>query len=401
MRRMTMAVLLLVAIVAWSLDSRAAAPVPDQAHLLYTYLKNKDKTGPDKFRKKLLRMTRQYLEAYLATYPWKGDLSDLEAVQVVPYDMDEDEGDELFILFTGGPQVPGQPDYAVMLLDWSPDKWLFLPVFHDGWWQSGGPQSGDEGAVTRKIEYWGLRWMDGRPVAVGQRVADQVGPGTVKGHSEEIVLAWFDWKNSEMMESVPVRYTKSGATDCAEVAEEMKSYEAFVDVDWDNDVELVVYDVYKAEQSKKLSNARKCSTVPNKPAKKEHWLGIIIHDLEGGEFKQITGDKSRKLVLRLGELGWLDAEPFVAVLGIYENAEDAFAAKAALHDVDLSTTWLFRAGKFSTFIGNRIIVSSVPYFDKKMAKRACESFKEKAAACTVIKLGEQPSEEFYKKFEKK
>jgi hypothetical protein len=398
------AILLLgLVLLAWPLDSfaRKPLPVPDQAHLLYTYVKNKQKAKPERFAKNLLKKTRKYLEAYLATYPWKGDMKDFEAVQVVPYDMDSDEGSELFILFTGGPQMQGQPSYTVMLLDWVPEKWLFVPVFHDGWWMSGAPQADDEGTVTRKVQYWGLRWMGGRPVAVGHRVTEQEGPGTVKARTEELALAWFNWKNEENNAVIPLRYNRKGATECAEIVQEMKSFEAFVDIDWDNDVELVVYDVYQAEQSRKLSQARKCAAVPNKPKKEEKWLGIIIHDLEDGEVKQITGDQARKLVLRLGELGWLDSVPYVGVLGVFDKSEDAFAAKESFHDADLSTTWLFRAGKFDTFTGKRIVVTTTPFFDKKGAEKACQLFKSKAPNCTAVKLGENPPESFYKRFQKK
>lgn len=166
-------------------NSRPREPLPDQAHQLHVFMKKRHKMKPARFDKKVVKKVQDYLDTYLVAYPWRGEIKNLSVVQVVPYDMDEDEGDELLVVFAGGPERrEGQADYFVLLLDWVPDKWLFMPVFHLGWERAADALASDVGEVSRKLQYWGLRWMDGRPVAVGHRVASQKGPGTVEASLE-------------------------------------------------------------------------------------------------------------------------------------------------------------------------------------------------------------------------
>ena len=393
--------LLMVSITLASLsaDARPREPLPDQAHQLHIFLKKRFQQKPGRFDRKVVGKVQDYLDTYLVAYPWRGEFKDLSVVQVVPYDMDEDEGDELLVVFAGGPmRREGQADYFILLLDWVPDKWLFVPVFHLAWERSSDGGSRDEGDVSRKVEYWGLRWMDGRPVAIGHRRTAQKGPGTVAASLEDMVLAWFDWRNREALEVVELRYDRQGSTKCAEVSETKKSYDAFLDVDYDQDMELVVYDVALEKLTRRTSNERPCELLPKKPAKEETWIGPMVYDLKDGQLHEIQGDDARKLLLRAGELEWLDAEPWFAVMGMYPTSSEAFAAKEEVHNSVPDTTWLFKAGRFDTFSGTRYLVTSVPFFDKKRAERLCASLKGKVPACLPVLMGKQAGEEVYSRF---
>jgi len=362
-------------------------------------MKKRHKMKPARFDKKVVKKVQDYLDTYLVAYPWRGEIKNLSVVQVVPYDMDEDEGDELLVVFAGGPERrEGQADYFVLLLDWVPDKWLFMPVFHLGWERAADALASDVGEVSRKLQYWGLRWMDGRPVAVGHRVASQKGPGTVEASLEDMVFAWFDWKNREVSKAVELRYMRTGSTDCAEISEKKSSYEAFLDVDWDQDVELIVYHVNLEKETKRTSNERPCELLPKKPTKEETWIGPIIYDLKDGQFHEIKWDDARKLLLRAGLIEWLDAEPWFAVLGMFEDSSTAFVAKEEIHNSIADTTWLFRAGKFDTFSGDRFLVTSVPSFGKKGAERLCARLKGKISACVPVQLGKPVAEDVYSRF---
>lgn len=380
-------------------NSRPREPLPDQAHQLHVFMKKRHQMKPARFDRKAVRKVQDYLDTYLATYPWRGEIKDLGVVQVVPYDMDEDEGDELLVVFHGGPaRREGQADYLVLLLDWVPAKWLYVPVFHLAWERAADALASDEGEVSRKLEYWGLRWMDGRPVTVGHRVVKQKGPGTVVATKDDMVFAWFDWKNREVVEAIELRYQRSGATACAEVSEKKTSYEAFLDVDWDRDVELIVYHVNLEKETKRTSDERPCELLPRKPTKEETWIGPIVYDLKNGQFHEIRADAARKLLLRAGLIEWLDAEPWIAVLGVFEESSAAFVAKEEIHNFVADTTWLFKASKFDTFSGNRFMVTSVPSFGKKGAERLCARLEGKIPACVPVQLGKQVGDEVYAPF---
>ena len=373
-------------------------PIEEQAHNLYLFLK-KPPAKWEKFQSKLLKSVNRYIATALATHPWEGELVDLEAVQVIPYDMDVDEGSELFVVYSGGePRKPGQSDYFVLLLDWVPEKWLFVPVFHKGFQNITDPAAEDEGKATRDLEYWGLRWMDGRPVAVGHRTIKVEGPGTVRFKGEDLVLAWFDWQNKEQLTTVPVRHEKTGTTNCAKIEETRSSYDAFLDVDWDKDVELVVYDVQTVTTTTRTSSKAPCDALPAKPTTKQEWVGVLLYDLEMGQLNLIQGDEARMMVFRSGELEWLDEEPWLVVLGVYASSPDAFMGKEEVHNTDIITTWVFRAGKFNTFSGDYYLVTSPPVFGQKAAKQLCDRFSKAAKACVPVKLGAKPPPEFRKAF---
>jgi len=362
-------------------------PLADQAHLLHVMLGNQKEKPTASFQPDLVKSVATYLKSYCASKVCDKTIADAEVSQVVPYDMDEDEGDELLVTFTlRSTASEGLPDPLVALLDWKEEKWIFQPSVHEQWQRVDEAGDKEEGEVKRKTNFWGVRWMESRPVVTGLRTSlRKSGSETVE--SEELMLAWFDWQNKPQIAAVPVRSKHQTLTKCVRSDETLKGFEAFFDVDWDLNEELVVYDVAKRTESKRLSKEGICETAPEDGVEEE-WIGPIVFRMSDGEIKKLEGDSARLALLRCGALEWLDADPWVGVLAAYPTAAEAFSAREELHGSDVATLWVFDAVQFSMTSGTHLfLVTTTPYFDKSRLDLLCANAKAKYPVCVPAAIG--------------
>jgi hypothetical protein len=217
--------------------------------------------------------------------------------------------------------------------------------------------------------------------------------------AEELVLAWFDWQNKPQSAVVPLRYKKEISTACVKTTETLKGYEAFFDVDWDMYEEIVMYDSAVRKETERISRTGVCESVPAKQEPEQQWYGPVIYRMQDGEIRRLEGDPARMLLLRCGAMEWLDAEPWVAVLGLFDTMAEAYAAQEELHVKDIHTLWVFDAAQVLMLAAApRFLVTTTPYFDKERLQKYCETKKGTLKACVPAVVGKPLPADFQATF---